>query len=99
MPGAAFLRALLEVELHVHLVGSASVPTIARLAARHGAASGVPSDPDALAALVGIDPFAPADVLTAGRAAAREEFGDEPAWIALAEHPFARLLRAGVGSR
>jgi aminodeoxyfutalosine deaminase len=46
----AFLRALPKVELHVHLVGSASVPTIARLAARHGAASGVPSDPGELAA-------------------------------------------------
>lgn len=33
----AFLRALPKVELHVHLVGSASVPTVLALAARHGA--------------------------------------------------------------
>lgn len=36
------------VELHVHLVGSASVPTVLRLARRHGAGP-VPHDPDALA--------------------------------------------------
>lgn len=43
-----FLRALPTVELHVHLVGSASVPTVLRLARRHGAGP-VPHDPDALA--------------------------------------------------
>jgi adenosine deaminase len=37
-----FLRALPKVELHVHLVGSASVPTVLGLAARH--ASRVPTD-------------------------------------------------------
>ncbi|WP_232661305.1 adenosine deaminase [Pseudonocardia sp. TRM90224] len=45
---AAFARALPKVELHVHLVGSASVPTVLALAARHGAAT-VPSDPAELA--------------------------------------------------
>lgn len=43
-----FLRALPKVELHVHLVGSASVPTVSRLARRHGAGP-VPHDPDDLA--------------------------------------------------
>ncbi len=32
-----YIHALPKVELHVHLVGSASVPTVLRLAARHGA--------------------------------------------------------------
>jgi hypothetical protein len=31
----AFVDALPKVELHVHLVGSASVPTVLELAARH----------------------------------------------------------------
>ncbi|HXL96640.1 MAG TPA: hypothetical protein VN969_47645 [Streptosporangiaceae bacterium] len=31
----AFVDALPKVELHVHLVGSASVPTVPELAARH----------------------------------------------------------------
>jgi aminodeoxyfutalosine deaminase len=43
MPLSEFLRALPKVELHVHLVGSASVPTVLRLAARHGAGP-VPTD-------------------------------------------------------
>lgn len=43
-----FLRALPKVELHVHLVGSASVPTVRALAARH-AGGPVPSDPEELA--------------------------------------------------
>ncbi|MCO7193158.1 MULTISPECIES: adenosine deaminase [Pseudonocardia] len=43
-----FLRALPKVELHVHLVGSASVSTVAALARRHGPGA-VPQDPAALA--------------------------------------------------
>ena len=44
----AFLRALPKVELHVHLVGSASLRTVAALAVRNGGGP-VPTDPDALA--------------------------------------------------
>jgi aminodeoxyfutalosine deaminase len=44
----AFLHALPKVELHVHLVGSASVPTVLGLAARHSGAA-VPTDPAELA--------------------------------------------------
>jgi aminodeoxyfutalosine deaminase len=54
---SAFLRALPKVELHVHLVGSASVPTVRRLAARHGALT-VPTDPDELAAFYAFRDFA-----------------------------------------
>ncbi len=53
----AFLHALPKVELHVHLVGSASVPTVLRLAARHGALT-VPTDPDELAAFYAFRDFA-----------------------------------------
>jgi aminodeoxyfutalosine deaminase len=52
-----FLRVLPKVELHVHLVGSASVPTVLRLAARHGALT-VPTDPDELAAFYAFRDFA-----------------------------------------
>ena len=45
----SFLRTLPKVELHVHLVGSASVPTVLRLAARHDATTAVPTDPSELA--------------------------------------------------
>ena len=43
----AFLHALPKVELHVHLLGSASPSTVAALARRH-APGPVPTDPDAL---------------------------------------------------
>ena len=58
---SAFLHALPKVELHVHLVGSASVPTVLGLAARHGAGrpeSAVPTDPDELAAFYAFRDFA-----------------------------------------
>ncbi|MBO0827419.1 MAG: adenosine deaminase [Streptosporangiales bacterium] len=44
-----FVHAMPKAELHVHLVGSASVPTVVELARRHPE-RGVPTDPDALAA-------------------------------------------------
>ena len=44
---AAWIAALPKVELHVHLVGSASVPTVLELARRHPD-SGVPTDEAAL---------------------------------------------------
>jgi aminodeoxyfutalosine deaminase len=44
----AFLHALPKVELHVHLLGSASVPTVLELAGRHPD-SGVPADEQKLA--------------------------------------------------
>lgn len=53
----AFLHALPKVELHVHLVGSASVPTVLALAARHGTSS-VPTDPAELAAYYEFRDFA-----------------------------------------
>jgi aminodeoxyfutalosine deaminase len=53
----AFLRALPKVELHVHLVGAASVPTVRALAARH-LGGPVPTDPDALAAYYRFRDFA-----------------------------------------
>lgn len=45
----AFIHALPKVELHVHLVGSASVDTVLALAARHPEA-GMPTDRDELTA-------------------------------------------------
>lgn len=44
----AFVHALPKVELHVHLVGSASLPTVLELA-RGRPAAGVPTEPSALA--------------------------------------------------
>ncbi|GAA3094939.1 MULTISPECIES: adenosine deaminase [Nonomuraea] len=43
----AFIDALPKVELHVHLIGSASVPTVLELARRHPG-SGVPTDEEEL---------------------------------------------------
>ncbi|MFI6792737.1 adenosine deaminase [Nonomuraea sp. NPDC050383] len=45
----AFIDALPKVELHVHLIGSASVPTVLELARRHPG-SGVPTDEEELRA-------------------------------------------------
>jgi aminodeoxyfutalosine deaminase len=47
MPLREYIHALPKVELHVHLVGSASVETVLALAARHPEA-GVPADRDEL---------------------------------------------------
>jgi aminodeoxyfutalosine deaminase len=52
-----FLAALPKVELHVHLVGSASVDTVLALARRHGAGP-VPREPGGLAAFYGFRDFA-----------------------------------------
>lgn len=54
---SAYLRALPKVELHVHLVGSASVPTVLGLATRHGSMD-VPTDPEELAAYYAFRDFA-----------------------------------------
>ena len=53
----AFVAGLPKAELHVHLVGSASVPTVLELARRHPE-RGVPTDPDALAAFYRFTDFA-----------------------------------------
>lgn len=53
----SFLENMPKVELHVHLVGSASVPTVVELAGRHPE-RGVPTDPDALAAFYEFRDFA-----------------------------------------
>ncbi len=44
-----FVGDLPKAELHVHHVGSASIRTVAELAARHEGSTSVPSDPDRLA--------------------------------------------------
>ncbi|HVH21676.1 MAG TPA: adenosine deaminase [Pseudonocardia sp.] len=54
---STFLQTLPKIELHVHLLGSASVPTVLRLATRHGATT-VPTDPDELAAFYAFRDFA-----------------------------------------
>jgi aminodeoxyfutalosine deaminase len=43
----AFVTSLPKVELHVHLVGSASMPTVLELARRHSG-HGIPTSQDAL---------------------------------------------------
>ncbi|MDQ3474851.1 MAG: adenosine deaminase [Actinomycetota bacterium] len=54
---AAFIAGLPKAELHVHLVGSASVPTVLELARRHPD-SGVPTEPAALSAFYEFTDFA-----------------------------------------
>jgi aminodeoxyfutalosine deaminase len=54
---AGYLRALPKVELHVHLVGSASVETVLRLSRRHPA-SPVPTDAESLRAFYEFTDFA-----------------------------------------
>lgn len=54
---AAFVAAMPKTELHVHLVGAASVDTVLELARRHPNA-GVPSEPAALAAYYQFTDFA-----------------------------------------
>jgi aminodeoxyfutalosine deaminase len=49
-PIDAFIDRLPKVELHLHLVGSASVPTVLELARRHPGGSGVPRSAAELAA-------------------------------------------------
>src|SRR6059058_1310163 len=46
----AFIARLPKVELHLHLVGSASVPTVLELRRRHPDGAGVPSSAAELAA-------------------------------------------------
>ena len=53
----AFIAGLPKAELHVHLVGSASVPTVLELARRHPD-SGVPTEPAALTAFYEFTDFA-----------------------------------------
>ncbi len=53
-----FVGGLPKVELHVHHVGSASVRTVAELAARHEGSTVVPSDPDKLAEYYDFTDFA-----------------------------------------
>lgn len=53
----SFVETMPKVELHVHLVGAASVPTVVELAGRHPE-RGVPTDPDALAAFYEFRDFA-----------------------------------------
>jgi adenosine deaminase len=53
-----FIGGLPKAELHVHHVGSASVRTVAELAARHEGSTVVPSDPDKLAEYYDFTDFA-----------------------------------------
>lgn len=53
----SFVETMPKVELHVHLVGSASVPTVVELAGRHPE-RGVPTDPDTLTAFYEFRDFA-----------------------------------------
>ena len=53
-----FVGGLPKAELHVHHVGSASVRTVAELAARHEGSTVVPSDPDKLAEYYDFTDFA-----------------------------------------
>lgn len=53
---AAFVAAVPKVELHLHLIGSASLDTVLALARRHPD-GGVPTDPDALRAFYAFTDF------------------------------------------
>ena len=54
----SFIEGLPKAELHVHHVGSASVRTVAELAARHEGSTSVPSDPERLAEYFDFTDFA-----------------------------------------
>ena len=56
-PIDAFIDRLPKVELHLHLVGSASVPTVLELARRHPGGSGVPRSAAELAAFYAFRDF------------------------------------------
>src|SRR5256885_16072447 len=99
----AFIDQLPKAELHLHLVGSASVPTVLELRRRHPDGSGVPSSAAELAAFYEFRDFPhfskaygavsslvpdPPDVAELGLGAARDLAGQNARDIDLPVTPF-----------
>jgi aminodeoxyfutalosine deaminase len=103
----SFIAALPKVELHVHLVGSASVPTVLELARRHPG-SGVPTSAEALRRFYEFSDFShfievyeavsslltePEDIATLVRGIARDLAAQNVRYVELlaAPYPFQEL--------
>jgi len=112
MPDAidAFIDALPKAELHVHLVGSASVPTVLELARRHPD-HGVPTTEDALRELYtfrNFDDFIrvyltvnglirdPADVRALALGVARDLAAQNGRYVELTVSPYTHVQLAGM---
>lgn len=108
---SSFVSSLPKTDLHVHLVGSASVPTVLELARRRPGA-GVPSDPDELARFFTFTDFAhfievyyavdrlvrdPEDVTSLVVGAARDAAASNVRWMELTVTAVTHL-RAGIGA-
>jgi len=106
----AFIGRLPKVELHLHLVGSASVPTVLELRRRHPDAAGVPSSAAELAAFYEFRDFPhfsqvyaavsslvrePADVAELVLGAARDLAGQNVRYVELTVTPYT-LTSAGL---
>src|SRR4029077_12690044 len=99
----AFIDRLPKVELHLHLVGSASVPTVLELRQRHPDGAGVPASAAALAAFYEFRDFPhfsqvygavsslvrePADVAELVCGAARDLAGQNVRYVELTVTPY-----------
>src|ERR1700759_5373337 len=108
---AAFIDRLPKAELHLHLVGSASVPTVLELRRRHPDGSGVPSSAAELASFYefrDFPPFSqvygavsgvlrePADVAELVLGAARDLAGQNVRYAELTVTPYT-FTSAGMG--
>src|SRR5436305_9168062 len=99
----AFIGRLPKVELHLHLVGSASVPTVLELRRRHPGGAGVPASAAELAAFYEFQDFPhfsqvygavsslvrePADVAELVLGAARDLAGQNVRYVELTVTPY-----------
>jgi aminodeoxyfutalosine deaminase len=87
MSPTSFIAALPKVDLHSHLVGSASVATVLSLARRHPG-SGVPTELDAIREMFAFRDFAhfvrsPDDITDLVVGAARDAAGSKVRWLEL----------------
>ena len=110
----SFIGRLPKVELHLHLVGSASVPTVLELRRRHPDGAGVPSSAADLAAFYEFRDFPhfsevygavsslvrePADVAELVLGAARDLAGQNVRYVELTVTPYTFTSAGAAGGR